>query len=145
MKRACLVVTFVVFLAGVCSAQSPRQVEVVAEVSLTNQTGTTNGTLFTAAQTGLFRVSYMIQCTNGDARNGHGLTPTLSWTDDNGSDGFIPGSPINDNVPQRPITYVFVFKDIGGAPIEWQVTTVPEDKSVYEVYIALERLGPMVH
>jgi hypothetical protein len=142
MKKIIAVV--VVVLAGVCFAQSPRQVEVVAEVALTNQTGETTGTLFTPAQTGVFRVTFMVQCTRGNPLNADGLNPELVWTDDNGGERFVPGT-VGDSAAEPPTSFTFVIKDMGGAPIEWGVSPVkPGDDSIYEVYIALERIGPKV-
>ena len=82
MKKLCVIATVGVILAGVCVAQSPHPVEVVAEVGATNQTGTSGGVLFTPNETGMFRVSLCLQCTQGDAQNGHGLSMTLRWLDD---------------------------------------------------------------
>lgn len=145
MKRVCVIAVVVVILAGVCFAQSPRQVEVVAEVSLTNQTGTVYGTLYTPPQTGVFRVSFMLQCTKGDPVNGQGLFPSIGWTDDNHDELFSPGGPVLDQRPGAPSSFIVIIKAIAGTPISWSVNPVNKnDTSEYEVYIALERIGPKV-
>jgi hypothetical protein len=142
MKRACFVVAIALILAGVCFAQAPRQVEVVAEVALTNQTGTTVGTLYTPEEAGMFRVNFYVQCTKGDP-NGAGLNPMLTWTDDNGKEVvFYPTIP--DGSPGPPASFLSVIKAIAGKPLVWRVTLGNNDTSKYEVYIALERIGPKV-
>lgn len=64
MRKTILTLVAVMLLVPFGLAQ--RQVEVVAEVSRVNQTGTQGGTLFTPSETGVFRVNFMIQCTGGD-------------------------------------------------------------------------------
>jgi hypothetical protein len=141
MKRIFAVVA--VFLAGTCFAQSARPVEVVAEVSLTNQTGGISGTLFTPAQTGMFRVTMYIQSTGGNPQNGQGIDPQFHWTDDNGLE-YQSLPSVNDGGPQAPFSTVFVIKAISGTSITWGTEMAPSDDSVYEVYLALERIGPKV-
>lgn len=142
MKRAWFV-TVVAMLAGVCLAQSPRQVEVVTEASRTNQTGTVTGPLFTPNETGMFRVNFYVQCTKGDPVNGQGLGPMLYWKDDNGREQLFLGS-VSDKLAGLPTSYVFIIKASEGQPITWAVNTYPPDDSEYEVYLALERIGPKV-
>jgi hypothetical protein len=136
MKRGCFIAVVLVFLEGVCFAQSPseitpREVEVVAEVGpLTNQTGRVSGTVFTPPQTGMFRVSFYVQCIKGDPINGKDLFPELG--------------PVPDRTGGLPATFSFIIKDNGRQSIEWVVEKPPVDESVYEVYLALERIGPKV-
>jgi len=146
MKRACVIAVVVVILAGVCLAQSARQVEVVAEVSLTNQTGKTGGTLFTPNQTGMFRVSFYLECTEGSQILNTELDPVVLWTDDNG-DEFEALPPVQDNSIGPPVSAMFIIKAIAGTPVSWNVqpSRLPKDKSRYEVYLALERIGSTVH
>ena len=143
MKRACFAVLVVVFLAGVCFAQSAHQVEVVAEVSLTNQTGTVGGTLYTPKETGMFRVNFYVQCT-GQGQNAQGLYPMLQFTDDIGPDFDAQLGFAGDGQPQAPSSWTNIIKAKAGTPIIWQVQLLSGDTSPYEVYIALERIGPKV-
>jgi hypothetical protein len=143
MKRACFIAVVVVILAGTCLAQSARQVEVVAEVSLTNQVGPISGTLYTPEATGMFRVNLYLQCTQGDPLNGQGLSMDLRWYDDVGGGSFT--FSISDSQKSgSAASYAFLIKDRGGVPITWDVRAAPLDAAVYEVYIALERIGPKV-
>jgi hypothetical protein len=143
MKRACFIAVVVVILAGVCLAQSARQVEVVAEVSLTNQTGLTVGTLFTPNQTGMLRVSFYVQCTKGSGLGHSALSPSLSWTDDTGADSQMFPSVV-DIFAGPPATFVFIVRALAGTPITWSVAPTFNDTSRYQVYIALEHIGPTV-
>jgi hypothetical protein len=143
MKRVCFAVLVVVVLTGACLAQSPRQVEVVAEVSLTNLTQDNGGSLFTPAQTGMFRVTMYVQSTGGNPQNAQGIYPQFHWTDDDGLESqSLP--PVNDGGPQAPFSTVFVIKALANTAIIWGTEMAPLDNSVYEVYIALERIGPKV-
>jgi hypothetical protein len=144
MKRARFIAVVMVILAEACFAQSPHQVEVVAEVSLTNQTGTTGGTLYTPKETGIFRVNLYVQCTKGDPQDKEDLNPVFAWKDDNPGTEQLRLEPLPDQVAGLPFTFIYIIKDIGGAPIEWQVDTMTGDTAVYEVYLALERIGPKV-
>jgi hypothetical protein len=142
MKKACFISVAVVILAGLCFAQSVRPVEVVAEASLTNQIqGNQRRFLYTPKETGMFRVTFYVQCIKGDPQNGQGLSPQLYFTDDTGRDFFSGHAP--DNVPQPPTSYIFVIKSIGGSSISWEVAKQGSDESAYEVYLALERIGPV--
>jgi hypothetical protein len=141
MKKIIAVV--VVVLAGVCFAQSPRQVEVVAEVSLTNQTGTITGTLYTPPQTGVFRVNFMFQCT-GDQQNSGTLQPAFIWTDDNGEEFYELGQIPCGNIG-RPASFIFIIKATAEKPINWFLREGgSQGTSTYDVYMALERIGPTV-
>jgi hypothetical protein len=140
MKKIIAVV--VVVLAGVCFAQSPREVEVVAEVSLTNQTSDTGGTLFTPSETGVFRVNLMVQCTGNQQPQGT-LDPEFLWADDNGREGsFLSSIPCGN--PSLPATSIFIIKATPALPIFWEMRAGGRATSTYEVYIALERIGPKV-
>jgi hypothetical protein len=132
MKKIIAVV--VVMLAGVCFAQSPRQVEVVAEVALTNQTGSTGGTLFIPAQTGRFRVNFMVQCTTGAQPVG----PRLFWTDDHAGEAY--STNVSCGLPHTSPAAVLIIKAIAGQPIGWAV--FGQEGQVYDVYLTLERIGP---
>ena len=132
MKKIIAVV--VVILAGVCVAQSPRQVEVVAEVSLTNQTGETGGTLYTPAQTGVFRVNFMVHCINGSAP----IVPRLFWTDDHAGEAY--STNVSCGLPHTSPAAVLIIKAIAGQPIGWAV--FGQEGQVYDVYLTLERIGP---
>jgi hypothetical protein len=135
MKKIIAVV--VVILAGVCVAQSPRRVEVVAEVNLTNQTGTTRGTLYTPPQTGVFRVNFMIVCTAGSGD----VLPGFSWTDDNGGEAYQFNTDYAEcGSPHAPMGAVFIIKAIAGTQIDWEA--IWQGGQTYDVYLALERIGP---
>jgi hypothetical protein len=138
MKKTGLTVV-VLLLASLSFSQ--RQVEVVAEVGLTNQTGTIGGTLYTPQNTGLFRVNFTLQCT-GSGTNPQGLYPVIQFTDDNGPDFDQQLGFADDGQPTAPYSWTNVFKAIAGTPITWQVQLLPGDTSPYEVYIALEKIGP---
>jgi hypothetical protein len=142
MKRAWFVAVVALVLTGVCFAQSPRQVEVVAEVSLTHQTGTTSGTLYTPEETGMFRVNFYLQCTKGDPGDFQGLTAYVHWTDDNFPEAFHQN--VGDQEETSPSSWNFIIKDLVGQPITWEVSANAQDTSKYEVYIALEHIGPKV-
>lgn len=142
MKKSILTLLTVILLGSISLAQ--RQVEVVAEVGLTNQTGTMSRTLFTPATSGVFRVNFMIQCTGGDIQNSSALVPTLDWVDGNGPE-FYPGFfGVPDGAPMPPYSFVFIIKAKGGRPIVWGIQEQPQDTSTYNVYLALERIGPKV-
>jgi hypothetical protein len=144
MKRTCFIAVVLVILAGTCLAQSARQVEVVAEVALTNQTGNTGGILFTPNQTGMFRVSFYLQCTKGSEILNTELDPVVLWTDDNGNE-FEALPPVQDNSIGPPESAMFIIKAIAGTPVSWNVQPNRlRDKSRYEVYLALEHIGPTV-
>jgi hypothetical protein len=89
----------------------------------------------------MFRVNYYVQCTKGGNQDQNGLFPSLNWKDDNGYEAFEP-PVIPDSHTGPPTSYVLIIKSLGGKPIEWQVTTEQGDTAVYEVYLALERIGP---
>jgi hypothetical protein len=144
MKKAFVITMAVGILAGACLAQSPRLAEVVAEVGLVKQTGTVGGTLYTPNEAGVFRVTFYVQCTMGSEQTGKGLFPILKWRDDVFSETFAPAPSIVDSNAGAPTSYIFVIKDIAGKPVTWRVATQPGDTSEYEVYIALERIGPVV-
>jgi len=143
MKRACFIAVIAVVLAGTCFAQSPRQVVVVADVARTNRTGNTGGILFTPTLTGMFRVNFYVQCTSGSGLGGTVLSPNLSWSDDIGTETQVfPG--VGDTSSGPPATFVFIVKALAGTPIAWNVEPSFNDKSRYEVYLALEAIGPTV-
>jgi len=141
MKRACFIAAVALVLAGTCFAESPRQVEVVAEVSLTNQTGLLAGTLYTPKATGMFRASLYLQCTQGDPQDVQGITMTLEWFDDVGSERFAFN--IADSEKGAPTSQTFLIKGQAGMPIDWNIS-VRGSNAIYEVYLALERIGPKV-
>ena len=141
MKKSILTVLVVVGLGSISLAQ--RQVEVVAEVGMTNQTGTIGGTLYTPKLTGLFRVNFYLQCT-GFGDNPQGLYPVIQFTDDIGSDFDSQLGFADDGQPTAPRSWIDIIKAKAGTPITWQVQVLPGDTSPYEVYIALERMGPKV-
>jgi hypothetical protein len=144
MKRACFIAVVVVILAGTCLAQLPRQVVVVADVARTNRTGNTGGILFTPTLTGMFRVSFYVQCTRGSNLGGTALSPMLSWTDDIGADSQMFPSVV-DIFAGPPVSSIFIIKAIAGTPVRWSVRpNTTGDNSVYEVYVALEAIGPTV-
>lgn len=117
-----------------------RQVEVVADVGLTNQVnGISQRTLYTPNQTGMFRVTVYLQCTKGDPQ-GMGMNPVVLWTDDNGEETFIPGGPVEDKTPGPGVTFSFVIKDLAGIPIQWELVK-DDNRAVYEIYLAVERIG----
>lgn len=137
MRKTILTLVAVMLLVPFGLAQ--RQVEVVAEVSRVNQTGTQGATLFTPSQTGVFRLTVMVQCTRGG--NGNGITPILSWTDDNKGESTRFGQ-VPNQAAGPPYTFTFVFKAIAQTPINWVVQT--DNSSDYEFYFVLEKLGPRV-
>jgi hypothetical protein len=141
MKRACYIAVVALVLAGTCFAESARQVELVAEVSLTNQTGLIAGTLYTPKDTGMFRASLYLQCTEGDPQDVQGITMTLEWTDDVGSERFAFN--IADSEKGAPTSQTFLIKGQAGIPIDWNIS-VRGSNAIYEVYLALERIGPKV-
>jgi hypothetical protein len=139
MKKVIAVV--VVILAGVCFAESPRHVEVVAEVGLTKQTGTATGTLYTPSETGVFRVNFMTQCTSGGSGT---VEPRLSWVDDNGGEFYPTSATVPCEDPHTPVSFIFIIKAIAGQPITWTVFGGLQGENIFEVYIALEQIGPKV-
>jgi hypothetical protein len=134
MKRI-FVIAAVVILAGVCFGQPTHQVEVVAEVAITNQTGETTGTLYTPAQTGMFRVSFMVQCTTGSPA----VEPRLFWKDDHGIE--FTSTDVSCGNPHLSSAFIVIIKAIAGQPITWVVFGQAQ---VYDVYLTLEQIGPKV-
>lgn len=116
-----------------------RPIEAVAVVSLTNQTGTTQGTLYTPQETGLFRVTLMLQCTGGPGQQMSDLNPYFTFVDDNGPEFYFPGTG-QDGQPLPPQSWSFVIKLIGGNPLIWNVQLAANDTSTYETYILLEKI-----
>jgi hypothetical protein len=115
-------------------------IEAIAVVSLTNQTGTTQGTLYTPQETGLFRVTMMLQSTGGPGGQISGLNPYFTFVDDNGPE-FYPAGTGQDGQALPPQTWSFVFKLKGGNPLIWNVQLAANDTSTYETYIVLEKIG----
>jgi hypothetical protein len=142
MKRACFIAVVLVILAGTCLAQLPRQVVVVADVARTNRTGNTGGILFTPTFTGMFRVSFYVQCTRGSGIQS-ALQSAVIWTDANGEEFEVLN--VQDTAPEPPVSSIFIIKAIAGTPVRWLVQpNTTGDNSVYEVYLALEAIGPTV-
>ncbi len=141
MKKAVSIIFTMCLFASLAIAQ--RQTEVIAEVALTNQSGTIGGTLYTPVSTELFRVTIMLQCTRGNGQASQ-LFPIFTFTDDNGPE-FFEFNSVQDGQPYPPITSTGIFKIIGGSPLNWEVQALPGDTSEYEVYIVLERIAPKIH
>ena len=131
-------------------AASPSSPPIIARVKLTNQTAAIpTTTIFTPAQTGLYRASlYMTQTTAVPTSNGVWFFEIV-WTDDAGTES---AAPISVNVNQVPPNAwgnygytnggtLLVFEAKAGQPVTY---TVPfggtGDGGAYSLYFTVERL-----
>jgi hypothetical protein len=126
---------------------------IVKKVTLPNQTGPINGTIFTPVTNGLFRVSvYMTQTVPGNnANNFWGYN--LAWFDDAGSEstqGAVVQLGVSQAIPfawgslpgVRSPGNATVIEAIAGHPVTFSVDNYLGTGSygTYSLYFAVERL-----
>jgi hypothetical protein len=127
-------------------AQSPQ---IVAKAKLPHQTATIpTTTIYTPAQTGLYRLSIYATLTKTDNSASYWLV-NVSYTDDAGpytlNELLYTGSD-NEIGPlwlfgSSPVGAVIPFEAQAGTPITYSVTqNGPPDNSAYSLYYTLERL-----
>jgi hypothetical protein len=155
-KTLCVIVVLLAcalaFSAGSASTTTATYTvpQIVAKGRLLNQTAPIpTTTIFSPAQSGLFRLSVYATITTGVTNNTSTWSYNTEWTDDSGevNNGQVLTSLNQDNigafswsnVGQYGATMVFEAK--GGTGIAYSVAQYgPADNSAYALYYTLERL-----
>jgi hypothetical protein len=124
---------------------------IVARGKLLNRSGAIpTTTIFTPAQTGLYRLSVYATVTQSDPNNGGSYGYSVNWTDDAGSEQGTGGAVLlwsANSVPpnagaENPAGWqgnVLLFEAVAGTPVTHSLTGGP-DNSLYSLYYTIERL-----
>jgi hypothetical protein len=128
-------------------AQSPQ---IVAKAKLSHQTAAIpTTTIYTPAQTGLYRLSVYATLTKTDPNSASYWLVNVSYTDDAGpytlNQLLFTGSDNEIGViylyGSFPVGAVVPFEVKAGTPVTYSVTqNGPPDNSAYSLYYTLERL-----
>ena len=135
MRNAILIAVAMLMFINVGFTQ--RDMRVLADVSLTSQTGNNSGTLYTPTSTGFFRITFYVRC-KGGVQNCPILSQgsaALTYTAD--GDGGSIGIPM----PSQS-GWIGMIKADANTPIHWVLFSFPGDTSVYDLYILAEQPGP---
>jgi hypothetical protein len=114
--------------------------KVVATFQSLNQTGTIQiHTLFTPPEEGLYRVTVVMIVTVGNGQQDSDWQLTLSWTDENGREGYI--LPVDTQSPTSQATTIPIH-DLRGIPIDGGVISTGQTSgSKYDVFVVIEQIA----
>jgi hypothetical protein len=151
-----VLLTAFAFMSGSRSADAsptaPISPPIVAHGKLTNQTSTIPTiTIFTPAQTGLYRLSIYATISKPDPGSGSDWIVNVGYTDDSGQGqplgdllyayNAYPGEFSIQNFIEGTGGPTVTLEAEGGTPITYSVTeNGPPDNSAYSLYYTLERL-----
>lgn len=153
LKHACLAVLLGSSF-GVAQTSKPAAFtspQIVAKAKLPNQTAPIpTRTIFTPAQTGLYRLSIYATVVKADPSSQSYWYVNPAWTDDSGAVSQAGGVLFLPGTTAGPFEFdgvallggdAFVFEAVAGMPITISVTQGgPSDNSSYSLYYTLERL-----
>ena len=134
-----LVAAIVVVESGAALPSAPRVPRIVAQVTLTGQSGPIpTTTLLTPTSSGLYRVSgYLVVVDDTETQGG--LTGLVNFTDESGPTAFVFGSAVAGG--RGGSQAIFLAHGIAGQPVTFRVDFNMSGGTVnYDVFITVEQL-----